>query len=353
MSSLVLLLFAKLLTIEDTKYLGEVFPVEQMVYLEETEQSLLGMISTVDRSHDKVYRFARDGSFAGILGQTGQGPGEYRSALALKRVFGDHIGVLDHVSGRVFVYTSDGTPILTTPTQLRIQSPMINSAFVWENPSVLYNAGLPPGTGDDFVHIIHMDEATQLDAGFAVTGNYRIEGFGETLEHLYHLTGGPLPLEHMKQINGQLWLGDAYSSQTHIYDLNGRLLKTLENRCAYPMDHKGFIEFKNHGDKKAFFIFRNQHCFNNGIFQANDDLVIVSQGARGVLFYNGQGDPIGGQKLNDLGFIRDADNGMLITVYHESMARKPHYSVETGLLATTAWHPDGNPALRIGRLRPR
>ena len=58
------------------KYLGELFPVEQMVYLEETDGSMLGSISSVvfldefyfviDQGRDRVYRFGADGSFAGL-----------------------------------------------------------------------------------------------------------------------------------------------------------------------------------------------------------------------------------------------------------------------------------------------
>ena len=259
----------------------------------------------------------------------------------MRRVFGGNLGVLDLSAGQVHVYAPDGTHVRSTPTSLRTRSPLMNQAFIWENPAVFFNGGLPAGIQDGYQHHIWYWSAADEDP--------RIEGFGDRFDDVIEHTGQVLPMEHFAAVDGRLWLGDPYSSQTHIHEMDGRYLSTLDSHCTHPMDHDRFLAFEGFGDHKAFFVFRNTHCFNQGIFPVTRNLVLINHGARGVLLFDGEGRPRSKHLLNDLGFPRDAGQGRLLTVFHEEMTHKPHYELETEMARTSGWREGGNPVLRIGR----
>ena len=209
----------------------EVFPLERVIKLELTDESIITQIGEVlfvqdhwiilDKFQMKLLKFSEDGQFRGFIGRQGEGPGEYRTIEFPCIVWGDHIGVVDLMRGKALVYDIDGRLIRETQTPGTEgdggKFPVTN-AFIWNRPDRFYLA--------DYSRIPHVPQHVVLD--YAKEKGELLYGFGKRNDLLEAWAVSNRAIKFIFnsfiQVGDTIWAAVPWGSHINVYDLEGHLL---------------------------------------------------------------------------------------------------------------------------------
>lgn len=119
-----------------------------------------GSVAVIDGQAGEVRRYAADGSFAGLLGRRGEGPGEFQGPWSLEVLPGDTVSVFDRRQRRVtLIAPGGGEPrVVSTPLSFRPDLPDevpsesccipvgvgAGGALFWRHPDVWTTLGPGP-----------------------------------------------------------------------------------------------------------------------------------------------------------------------------------------------------------------
>lgn len=212
--------------------INEVLQVQRFVKLEVTEQSIIANISDVvfqngfwfiaDDMQGLVLQFDEYGEFVRQIGRRGEGPGEYFQPSNLRRVGSNKVAVFDRQSGRVNIYSIEGIfersihPFKDLNIALRDQ-------FIINDSDKLFSPSFP-------THDIH--EPHHIIFDISKRKPSVIWGFGKRFspfEEFRVAGGGSWPVTAFNVVGANLWVGDAFSTDIEIYDLEGREIKTVKS----------------------------------------------------------------------------------------------------------------------------
>jgi len=201
------------------------FSLRRVIKLEATELSSIGRIRDfefvngewiiLDDGSNRIYRFQEDGTFSGLLGRTGQGPGEFGRPLGLAH-WRDWIAVIDGERGNILVFRSDGAFVREISTrQLGIGA----TDMTFFKGDRMYVPNFAAWKADIPCHAI-------LEF---VDPDWRpLFGFGHRFAPAYQL-------KHYRHhhysafalVGDRVWSCSPYSSFPEIHDGDGRLLRQL------------------------------------------------------------------------------------------------------------------------------
>lgn len=213
------------------------------------------------------------GQLIGELGGLGGGPGEFGRIEGVKRVWGDHIAVVN--LGKLDIFEVDGSFLRELTVEVGSQQfHTTGIMFSWDHRERLFVGNFPSYELDLPAHGI-----------FAYDGNEFkiIGGFGERIAEQFRAKGLPaLSSELLAEIRGAIWTACLYRSEFQLYDLNGHLLKRLP---IHHPDVRGISDFEELADRKAFFDLMTSTCGPYNIFPLGP-LVVAVYVLNGKLFCN-------------------------------------------------------------------
>lgn len=258
--------------------LSDAIPVQKFIKLEATDESFLREVSEVifvdghwtilDRMENQVYLFAEDGTYVRKIGRYGEGPGEYISARYIAKVWGELIGVVDAMRGRVLLFETSGELIRETARigddSVAGKFPII-SPIIWPTPERLYLSefGIAPGAPQH----VALDYTTEEGAV--------LYGFGQRCEprETWALKF-QVPRTHFItffELDNRIWSPNPHGSHIEVFDQKGHLLGKL----SHP--HPNNITYKTYKDVKPTYddlVNLHQTKFSNREVYPFGDLVI-------------------------------------------------------------------------------
>jgi hypothetical protein len=156
-----------------------------------------------------VHVYEPDGSTLAQVGRDGEGPGEYRSALALVAV-ADSMVLFDQVLGRMTVYGPDLRPARTLPFPGNV---FRGVALEW--PLVAVNGVVPTADAIGYpFHILNIETAA-IEHSFGGTGEYTPH---DRMGMIGHVAVDP--------VTGDLWTAFRTRFQVQRWSRDGTLLET-------------------------------------------------------------------------------------------------------------------------------
>jgi hypothetical protein len=210
-------------------HLEQLFPLEEMIVLEEREESLVGGIGwlslvddrflILDNIQDLVLIFDLRGRYLGRLGNKGQGPGEYLSpSQAMAGPF-DSLCVVDRGRAAILFYDRTGQHRFTLSRDLI--KPSFPGQVHWAGSwffgvNTIGGESCPTGS----FSVGHLLQDGSVEEGLCFGG-------GNLLDQLVG-NRGPIPRAGLSKEG--LWVAREYDDQVHLVDLSGRILRSF----AYP-----------------------------------------------------------------------------------------------------------------------
>jgi hypothetical protein len=341
--------------------LEPLFPLEELIVLEEREESLIGGIGwlsrvddrllIVDNIQDLVLLFDLQGRFIGRLGNKGQGPGEYMSPCQAMAGPDDTLCVLDRGRAILFYDRSGQHRFTLSEWQIEPGFPSqvhwVGSWFFGDN--TIGNENCPTGSST----VGHLLKDGRVERGLCFGG-------GNLLDQLVG-SRGPVPRAGFCKEG--MWVAREYDDQVHLVDLGGRTLRSF----AYPAaDAIRWQEVKKCRTKKEFNALYRDRTHILALFPFASYLLVVKsypnewakRSIMGVDLLTNQGTRLitsmnvsGGQPLA-------LDDALLIS--HVSIPEdelvlrsfRIKFSEELAMLEgrNIDWLHLGNPVLRLGRV---
>ena len=204
------------------KTYNDMMALHGVVRLEATPQSQLGMIRDViflqhswfiiDWVQNKVFQFSEKGSFIRVVGNRGNGPGEYQTPVSIERVYDGNFAIADAAGNSILVFNTNGEHLRTISYKQGVMPP--RPPFIWKKPNRLYLGDLPSASSKKPYCGI-TDDKLQLQTLFGT----RPFGDGE---------GPKFALSCFMQVDKTIWVGSPYDGAFEIYNLDGKLLKRVE-----------------------------------------------------------------------------------------------------------------------------
>lgn len=231
--------------------LADAFPLQRFVKLEAAESSILREITRVthieghwvilDAQENQVFLFGDDGSFVRRIGRPGEGPGEYIGAQQICKVWGELIGVVDGIRGRLLVFDIHGDLIRETA---RIGGDTVAGMFpivgpvIWHTPERLYLSefGIAPGAPQH----VALDYSTEEGA--------LLFGFGERCKSRESWAfAHQLPKTSFIsfiEVQGRIWSPNPHGSHIEIFDGHGHLLGKVNHPHPDNLTYEDYHDIK-------------------------------------------------------------------------------------------------------------
>ncbi|RLE16358.1 MAG: hypothetical protein DRJ14_08675 [Acidobacteria bacterium] len=250
-------------------------------------------IFILDNVQNKIYRFRQDGSFAGTIGKTGQGPGEFQRPHLLKKVFDNYLGVYCAGTGKILIYDQDGQFIMEYNPQKYAKNRILGFNFIWERKDRLIRNGFRLFKGKEpsvaNVMLNPMDK------------NRIIGGFGmrQTLPGNLCFKVEPSTFA-FNQIGDTIWYGLPFSTDVELFSADGKFIKRIKNRGQdrlQPSDFHGIQSTKSLRYRELYN--KKRKCF--GIF-SSQNMVCVEIGGGNFDVYSKAGELLCKDVSNDRQF---------------------------------------------------
>ena len=104
-----------------------------------------GQIFVLERAAARVLVFSGDGEFVRSFGRAGEGPGEFRSPMAMMWDGTDRLWIADALRGRYHVFDSTGTIRRTVPRPGRAAKRLQHPLVWWEGPGIVVDEAFDNG----------------------------------------------------------------------------------------------------------------------------------------------------------------------------------------------------------------
>lgn len=353
--------------VTEPKFISQALPLERLVPLQETEDSIIAQIDEAilvgDRiwvlSGGQLYQFDLDGTFIQKIARQGQAPHEYLQPGPLVKAFGGMVALSDPVAGKINLYRQDGTFFATTPVVMKFE--LNYSRFDWSEANritILNRDGLKSTEAEHA--FFHLTEKEGIPKGLT-----RVQSFSEPFQPYvdYCLIQGknpdPLIREGLLKVDGNWWIGDPYSASIYVYNEAGEVVNHIEAPKKIAFSRARFAELlkeeKTELELRKFIAF-GAYC--NRILDLGPHILAIYN-LRGAVFYERNGSSLHENPLRmDLPIsIWDTEGSRVLTKF---LRPKPHMAPAQQLFAAelAEWERLGipvdyeNPVLRIGVFKP-
>jgi hypothetical protein len=343
------------------KYMEHLFPLEELIVLEEREESLIGGIGwlsrvddrllIVDNIQDLVLLFDLQGRFLGRLGNKGQGPGEYMSPCQAIAGPDDTLCVLDRGRAILFYDRSGQHRFTLSEWQIEPGFPSqvhwVGSWFFGDN--TIGNENCPTGSST----VGHLLKDGRVERGLCFGG-------GNLLDQL---VGNRGPVPRAGFCKEGMWVAREYDDQVHLVDLGGRTLRSF----AYPAaDAIRWQEVKKCRTRKEYNALSRDRTRICDIFPFLSYLLVVKsypnewakRSLMGVDLLTNQGSRLITSMPLPNGLPLALDDALLISPFlipEEELAlpySRKVFAEEFAMLEARNidWRNLGNPVLRLGRV---
>lgn len=163
---------------------------------------------------DGIRVFDRHGRLFSIIGQAGQGPGEFRGTVGVYISEGDSVFAFDSGNQRLTVFSPDFDVVRTMPVEI---VPFEDGFFTQQGQFIAAAAGRGPSSFGFPLHLLTRDGELVRSFG----GDYSHFGPDKTL----------LLRRRVAPSAGQgLWAAHAFNYDLELFDEEGRLIRTLQRR---------------------------------------------------------------------------------------------------------------------------
>ena len=340
--------------------LVELLPLERLVLLETTDQSILAQISgaiflgntfiVLDSVQEQIYQFKEDGTFLRVIGGKGEGPGEYQYPFYLHRCWDDeHFSIADLITGKVIVYNQQGEFITSTNLYIEQRRFLLGSDYIWTK-NRFYLAEFPTVVKEDPRGVIfNCPQGRMEDATIEC-------GFGSRQDPLADLNIGGFSFTAFAKIKDTIWAGSPYSCKIDVFSLDGQFLFTIDQKVPFGLTIEDYDDFIKGDPKEKLIRKRNalaKRPRNLFIHQVGKLVVVNFGNSHHVYDVNGNllKENLGHEEM---AFILDVDGNkalsFVLPTNDKAKCPKAEWQAMVELGLTKKNINDFNPFLRIGRL---
>lgn len=273
---------AKLLTkIKNAEHLRDLVEFGSVTVFENSDDLFLGGISQAFKIENHWYLFDaylqqvvmadESGKLLKLIGGNGGGPGEFVNAESVKRIWGDHIGVVNQ--GVIDVYDKSGQFVLEAKVAIGSeQFHVAGPAWSWNDPGTLYIGDFPSYRASNPAHGIFKFDGRQFQ---------KVAGFGDRIS--FSKQGIPsLGTLVFFEDDSLIWTSNPYRSSFETFDRDGRKLARLP---IHHMDVRTERDFQSLQDRRDLHDLLNRTCGGMTVLRLGP-LVIAVYVLEGAFFCN-------------------------------------------------------------------
>ena len=340
--------------IDKAVYIRDLFPVQEIVMLEVTEESVIGEITDVayingnwfvfDFLQNQVLKFDFNGTFLAKIGKQGGGPGEYRKLATMEHCFGNNLAVLDGGQGKIIVYNEYGDHVKTFNGMADGERYIPNYSFIWEDESSLYLSCFASFNDRAPWHVI-LDPST---AKGSVVG-----GFGERFIPAVRARYNKV-FSSFRKIDGYIWVGSPFKSTLEIYSKNGHFIGPLGEIPPDGITEDDFdgVDLTDRVRRRLPFKGKKSNVW---IFPPVGNLVVVCMTGSWFDLYDVKGNIIKtGLRNKKLTPILESFDNIAVSMLRVHDNMELYAEDDLLMLLEKGWDPeknsDDNPYLRLGAM---
>ena len=332
------------------RYVAELFPPERLVFLDRRSEASIGDPLDIlyqgrrwfilDGATASVQVFEDDGTFVGMLGAKGEGPGEYVEALSLSRAYDGQVAVMDAARASILVYSVDGRFVRELDIRQHRLGFVSGTAFRWRDPHRIHAVGISASSGPyQAVIVDHADARPNVHALLQPRSKASMR------------LGGSWDYRAMALVGDTLWAGEPYTAHIDLYDGSGNLVKQVNRRRRGGLNEAWWHDFKR-GDTQRF---RELLTARRPVrIHPLDPFVLVDMNAKADLFTYAGEEIVLDLDLATMPTVYDGWGTRIVSVLPENEKKHHFNAYDYALLKEGGWTEDNanrwNLILRIGRL---